>query len=75
VQKQPSNIYFKSVKTILFLDPALLHRSLGEREYPMDASFFQDRRVFFSEEKKQKTFIFMRQLDRAFPLRGVFSSG
>jgi hypothetical protein len=24
---------------------------------------------------KQKTFIFMRHLDRAFPLRGVFSDG
>ncbi len=33
---------------------------------------FKKERVFFSEEKKQKTFIFMRQLDRAFPLRGVF---
>jgi hypothetical protein len=38
------------------------------------ASFFQERRVFFSEEKKQKTFVFMRRLDRAFPLRGVCSS-
>jgi hypothetical protein len=39
------------------------------------ASFFQKGRVFFSEEKKQKTFIFMRRLYRTFPLRGVFLSG
>jgi hypothetical protein len=36
---------------------------------------FKKEESSLSEEKKQKTFVFMCRLDRAFPLRGVFSSG
>jgi hypothetical protein len=52
----------------------------GSKNYNF-ASFFQEGRVFFSEEKaaparrEAKDFYFMRQVDRAFPLRGVFLSG
>ena len=36
---------------------------------------FKKEESSFLKKRRQKTFIFMRQLDRAYPLRGVFSSG
>jgi hypothetical protein len=46
----------------------------------VELSFKKEESSFLKKRRrppggKQKTFIFMRQLDRAFPLRGVFSSG